>query len=568
MADKLTTDGTDESAEVKDKKKATKYNPAVIGQTGLNHGGSGWVNEEFLTELRGMNGRRVYGEMADNCPVSGAIIYALSSLFRGVNLSVQAVDDSDKAEEAATFLEEVLFDMDTSVDAVLAEVATMFVYGFAPMEILFKRRVGPYETDPTRKSRYSDNKYGLRGLVLRGQRTIHRWQIDDATGEILGMYQQPWTGHEIFIPSGKMLLFRTTPALNNPEGRSLLRNAYRPWYFKRRIEEIEAVGIERDLAGLPLVRIPSEYMDADADPDMIAVYSAYKSMAKGIRHDTHEGIVLPSDTKDGKFLFDITLMSTGGSRAIDPSKSLDRYDRQIAMSVLADFIFLGQSSVGSFALSSDKTALFSQALGGFLKLVVGELNTKLVPAIWMLNGLDPELMPTITHDDIEKPDLGVLGAFLGSMTSAGAQLFPDRELENRLRELAGMPPAPEEGSEEAALQAGNQPGVPGQEQPGQEAQPGQQPGQMQPQPGAQPSNMAEQPQNLPADGQNPLGLPGDEEKAPEPAPEPENKAPEPEPKSEPDGDKADDEETTKRRNRLMEVLGGLGSSILKRNRAV
>ena len=54
-------------------------------------------------------------------------------------------------------------------------------------------------------------------------------------------------------------------------------------------------------------------------------------------------------------------------------------------------------------------------------------------------------MPTMRPGDIERQDLGALGAFLTAMTGAGATLFPDRELENHLRSQAGLPEAAEDG---------------------------------------------------------------------------------------------------------------------------
>ena len=60
------------------------------------------------------------------------------------------------------------------------------------------------------------------------------------------------------IPIDKALLFRTKSRKDNPEGRSILRNAYRSWYFKRRIQEVEGIGIERDLAGLPVMYAPAD----------------------------------------------------------------------------------------------------------------------------------------------------------------------------------------------------------------------------------------------------------------------------------------------------------------------
>ena len=58
---------------------------------------------------------------------------------------------------------------------------------------------------------------------------------------LIGMTQQPPPDYGLLtIPISKAMLFRTESAKDNPEGRSILRNAYRSWYFKRRIQEIEA----------------------------------------------------------------------------------------------------------------------------------------------------------------------------------------------------------------------------------------------------------------------------------------------------------------------------------------
>jgi hypothetical protein len=37
----------------------------------------------------------------------------------------------------------------------------------------------------------------------------------------------------------------------------MLRTAYRPWFMKKRLEEFESIGIERDLAGLPIMWLPT-----------------------------------------------------------------------------------------------------------------------------------------------------------------------------------------------------------------------------------------------------------------------------------------------------------------------
>lgn len=417
------------------RKGEARFQPGSIGETGLRQYG-GMVDEEFLTELRGAKGSKVYREMSDNDPIVGAVVFAVSMLLRQSKWSVKAVDESAEAEDGKAFVEEACFkDMAVCWEDVIDEVTTMFPYGFAPLEIIWKRR--------------DDGKIGLQRLSLRAQPTVSRWQIDDGDGTIDGLWQQPLKGPLVFIPIEKLLLFRTTVARNNPEGRSLLRNAYRAWRNKKRIEEIEGVGLERDLAGLPLARIPGRFFDTNADANDRAIRRLWENMVRNVRLDKQQGLVIPSDTDaSGKYLYDFTLLSSAGSRAIDTTKIIDRYDKAIATSVLADFIFLGQGSVGSFALSSDKTALFATAIGGFLEAVASVFNRHLLPRLWKLNGFDPAMMPTLEPGDVETPNLAEMAAFLTAVAGAGMPLFPDRELENHLRDTAGFPQGPEEGADD------------------------------------------------------------------------------------------------------------------------
>lgn len=411
---------------------------AVIGSTGLRQWG-GFIDEEFLTDLKGTKAARVYREMSDNDGVVGAILYAVSMLMRETPWTVTAVDETPAAADAKAFVEECFDKMKTPLQDVIDEVCSMFTYGYAPMEITWRER--------------DDGNIGIDSIQLRAQPTIYRWQIDDADGSIDGLWQQPWSGPQVFIPIEKLLLFRTTVTRNNPEGRSLLRTAYRAWRNKKIIEEIEAVGLERDLAGLPIARIPGQFFGPDADSDQKAVLAAYQTLVRNLRRDKQQGIVIPSDTDSkGKPLYDVALMTSGGTRAVDTSTIVGRYDRQIATSVLADFIFLGQSSRGggsggSYSLSSDKTAMFSSAIMGFAKTIAAVVQRHLLPRLWELNAFNPDLMPSFGPGDIEKQDLDKLGMFITALAGAGMALFPDRELENHLRQEAGLPEAPDDSEE-------------------------------------------------------------------------------------------------------------------------
>ena len=72
-----------------------------------------------------------------------------------------------------------------------------------------------------------------------------------------------------------------------------MRNAYRSWYFKRRIQEIEGIGIERDLAGLPVIYGPENFDIWDnQNPQTVEARSGLEAMVRSIRRDEMEGVVL------------------------------------------------------------------------------------------------------------------------------------------------------------------------------------------------------------------------------------------------------------------------------------
>lgn len=420
-----------------------------FGLTGLSYSTDGRVSEEFLPALKTQREAvKVYKEMSWNDPVVGTIIFALDMLIRQAEWRVEAnpMADDDQSD-AVEFVRQCMNDMSHTWHDFISEVLSMLVYGWSAFEIVYKKRSGPQpDGSGTPSSNYNDGKIGWRKLAIRSQDTLDRWEIDEKTGALKGMFQKaPPKFAEVRIPMDKMLLFRTTTTKGNPEGRSVLRNAYRPWFFKQKIEEIEAIGIERDLAGLPIAEVPAEMLLPSASNEEKATVNAIKNIVTNIKRDKEEGVVWPAAFDDqGHQLFTLRLMSSGGSRTFNTSEIIDRYDRRIATTVLADFIFLGQNAVGSYALSSDKTTLFSVAISAWLGMIEGVINQWAVKRLLEVNGMATENPPLIKHGDIEKPDLTLLSGYLSTLAGIGMPLFPDEDLEEHLRDIASLPqPTPE-----------------------------------------------------------------------------------------------------------------------------
>ncbi|MBC7340836.1 MAG: hypothetical protein H5U02_00015 [Clostridia bacterium] len=408
-----------------------------LGSTGLSRWG-GNIYEEWLPDLQGIKAIKVYREMSDNDPVIGAILFAIKMLCRQVTWRVEAAGTGNADREAARFLEECIYDTSHSWQDFIGEVLSMLIYGFSVFEIVYKRRMGDSQ-DPKKRSKYNDGRIGWRKFSIRSQDTIREWVFDEEGG-IQGIRQvAPPDYRQQEIPIEKLLLFRTESVKNSPQGRSLLRNCYKPWFFKKNVEIIEGMGIERDLAGLPVVWVPPNVASPGTDQERQAL-QAFKDLVTKVRRDQQEGIVMPlAYDEKGNKLYDFTLLSTGSRRQFDTSAIIQRYNTQIAQTVLADFIMLGTQKVGSFALASSKTELFAVALGAFLDEIEDVLNTHAIPRLFKLNDFKVENYPEIRHGDVESVDLEELGNFISKLAGAGATLFPNKELEKYLLEAANLP---------------------------------------------------------------------------------------------------------------------------------
>lgn len=400
-----------------------------LGRVGAKRYG-GLFYEEFLPELRGIRGVRVYEEMSENDDVCGAILFAIKMLIRQASWSVQTASSREIDRQAAEFVESCLHDMQSTWTDTVSEILSFLAYGWSVHEIVYKRRMGQ-KKNPQLESKFNDGLIGWQKLPIRCQESLYEWEFD-SHDNLTAFVQMPAPDFQVIrIPVEKLLLFRTESRKDNPEGRSILRNAYRSWYFKKRIQEIEGIGVERDLAGFPVLIAP-EGIDIWS-PQNAALLKTCNDFVSNIRRDALEGLTIPAG-------WELKLLSTGGSRQFDTSKIIERYDTRIAMTVLADFLFLGHEKSGSWALSSDKTELFSMAIGAYLDIICETFNRKAIPALIEINrknfnGAD---YPQLVHGDIETQDLAKLGTFLKDMSGIGL-ITPDDELEEYLREQAGLP---------------------------------------------------------------------------------------------------------------------------------
>ena len=419
---------------------------SILGVAGDNTRTGQIRADEFIPELRGKNAIRKYREMRDNDSTIGAVMYAAEQVLRDVKLKVEPANDTEEAKREADFVESIFDDMDHSLDDHIAESLSSLSYGFAWFEVVYKRRVGPTKRSPKKNSKYTDGRLGVRKIACRAPWTVSRFDVEDKSGDVLGIYQDVgYATGKHYIPATKSLYYRTTVLNGDPSGRSILRNAYSSDVYLNNLQSREAIAVERELAGIPVARIPSEYLSSDASAAQSGFVGNLQQILRDVKFNEQGYIITPSDTypdKDGSptniRLVDIELMSSNGNRNVDIDPIVRRYQHDIARSVLSEFLMLGGGNNGSYALSKSKTDLFLRALESYIQAIVDVLNKQLVERLWQLNGLNYDLMPCIKAGDVAPHDLREIAAFLRNLNGADINVSDHPEVIQDLMDIAEL----------------------------------------------------------------------------------------------------------------------------------
>lgn len=398
-----------------EKASKLKAPTAPVGIIGMKTE-SGRVNEEFLDSLQWPDAGKVYQEMSSNDAVVGGCLYIIETLIRRAHWHVKPASQEPGDREAADFLESCMNDMaEQTWDDFICDVLSMLPYGFSFHEIVYKTRRGPQEKDLKFRSNYTDGKIGWQCLPIRSQASLDEWEIDQQTGKVTGFIQDPGTvglnAPRKTIPIEGNLLFKTKAARGNPEGWSLLRRAYRSWYFKRYIEELEGIGIERSLAGIPVLAPPPDVPLFDKDnKEMVEMLAWAQELVDGLRQDRNHGVIKPSTDWELKLLG-----AEGSVKGIDTDKIIRRHEFRIASSMLSDLILVGGDASGSFALAETKQSMLLYSLQAIINGIAATLNSQAVPTLFALNNWTLEKLPTIVADELEQPSASDIALILRSL---------------------------------------------------------------------------------------------------------------------------------------------------------
>lgn len=210
------------------------------------------------------------------------------------------------------------------------------------------------------------------------------------------------------------------------------------WFFKRRIMELLAIGIERDAGGMPMAQVPPEVLNAAAGSDYRQIYDVIRKLVTNLRRDEQEGIVFPlAYDEQGHELYKLGLLQSTGRRQFDVVKVLQYLDAQMAISLLTDVVLLGHEERGTQALATSKTSLLLSGVQSLMHIPADEITRRGLEPLWRLNQWPMETMPTLKPGTIANESPSDIGIFIRD-ASAGGLTFED--IENGIRQRVGLPP--------------------------------------------------------------------------------------------------------------------------------
>jgi len=383
----------------------------LVGVTGLSIWG-GMLNEEYLNALKGAKRDKVFREMEDDA-VIGALLDAIKMPLIRAEFNVIPASEEAPDTEAADFLWDVMNDMDNYTwRQHVIDMLDFLRYGFALSEMAFKKR--------------TDGRMGIAILEPRGQETVERWLQDGS--QITGIQQRdPVTGKLYTIESWKLIHATFRPRKRNPEGNSPLRSMYRSWFMRRNLEIIEAIGVERDLGGFPVIELPQGALRSES--------TDAEKMVRHIRNDEEAGAVLP-------FGWKLSLLS-GGSKLYNTREVIRDLNKTILMRFFAQFLVLGMEQAGTQALVKGSHDFFSLALESIQQELIEMWNMQLVSRLFQMNPWKNLTgLPKLDWTPPGKNDIAAISTLFRDMVGVDI-LTPDSGLEDYVRSMAGLPDRPE-----------------------------------------------------------------------------------------------------------------------------
>ncbi len=410
---------------------------------------NGVTQDELRRELNWPNSITTYKQMSDHSAINAPLTLFSNIIAKATWVYKPPENATEEEKNQVKIINQMMGDMEHSWGDFIQDVLSSNVFGFCVNEKVYRKR---YKANG---SMYDDGIIGWKKLPIRVQESISKFIFSENGNDVIGVQQNLSAINDIYnrfsrksnlinIPRSKFLLFRTGKHRGDPFGKSPLRDAYLAWRFLTQLEELEALGVAKDLNGIPVLRLPPQVLSADGSPENQDQRLYFENAIRNLQVGEQMGIILPAlYDEQGKSLYDIELLSTDGKKNFDLNKIKEYYRGLIFISLFADILLQGNTNTGSFALGSIKNSLSGAYAERLISNIAEVIQNDLIRQTYEINSWPTDRMGKLDFDNLDNTDIESLSKYLQRVASVGL-LEKDRAVLNAVRQGIGIDPLPED----------------------------------------------------------------------------------------------------------------------------
>jgi hypothetical protein len=403
-----------------------------------------WTRREYNNDLIGYKGLRVYDKMwKSDGTVRGTLRLAMTPVL-SAQWGIKPASDNIRDKNIADFVWANLTEwMSTSWPQFLTEALLMLKYGYYMFEKVFARGED-VTSDPRARGKICWKKFAPRHPMdvkewymdlNGGPLSVDMWAPPVQTantalqgsggvginntsipstfeGGVIQAFQR-W----INIPIDKLLVFSFDKEAGNIEGVSILRSAYKHWYYKDNLYKIDAIQKERHGIGVPVIQLPMGYSPSDkANAD---------NLGRNLRTNDRAHVVLPPNW--------ILNFAELRGHPVDCLTSIKHHDEMIPQTIVGQFMNTQKTDI------EEQHTIFLKATRFTADIVLDVMNSFAIPQLVQFNW-GRTVYPKLYAKRIgEQEDWRTQSFTIRNYVGAGV-IVPDDALENQLRDEMGLPP--------------------------------------------------------------------------------------------------------------------------------
>lgn len=365
------------------------------------------VRDEYNRKLEGLSGLKEYNKMRKSDGVIRGTLRATKTPVLSGRWFVESGGSRKVDETAAELLRWNLFSnkMSLSWMQVLTESLLMLDFGFYIFEIVWENKI----VDGTMRT-------VIKKLAPRHPMDVKEF-VKDEHGGPKGVVMNSPTGlaeDEYYLPMEKIIVFTFDREADNMAGVSVLRSAYKHWFFKEQLYKIDAIQKERHGIGIPLIKLPMGFKPQDKQ--------LAEELGRNIRTNERAHITLPPG-------WDLVMLKLEGN-PVNALESIDQHDGAIRENIMANFIRDGARE--------EDLVMFLKATKFIGDIIAETFNCYLVPRLIDKNFMNAEPPMLRVRRIGEAADWRTLTFAIRNMVGSGI-IIPDEALEKTLREEMDLP---------------------------------------------------------------------------------------------------------------------------------